>query len=232
MYKLDQMRDNLINLINNDQSDKWKSLVQSATDNYGNPSEFWKQIKRLQGAPSKQYKPLIDKYINDDSSDSDFGEEEIIEVSNPQDQANLFSTQWEKIYNIHNDNIFNNNNTRRIEAWHNEIADQLVPDTIINLDKLTPDHPLLRPIELDEIKLAIKTSKPHKAPGPSNITVYQLKCLPINLIKALKIIYEAMLAAKYYAKILLQINLIFFGKPNADITNPVNFRPISLLETI
>ena len=41
----------------------------------------------------------------------------------------------------------------------------LLPDSIINIDKLPPDHPLLQPIESIELKMAINFSKPNKAPG-------------------------------------------------------------------
>ena len=108
----------------------------------------------------------------------------------------------------------------------------LLPDNIINLDNLPPDHPLIRPIESIELKMAINFSKPNKAPGPSSVTVLQLKHLPVNFMKAIRNLYDAMLASKYLPNILLKINMLFFGKHNNDLTDPTNYRPISLLETI
>ena len=48
----------------------------------------------------------------------------------------------------------------------------------------------------------------------------------------LKHLYDVMLASKYFPKLLLLIKVIFFGKPHADATDPLNYSPISLIETI
>ena len=80
--------------------------------------------------------------------------------------------------------------------------------------------------------MAINFSKPNKGPGLSSVPVLQLKHLPVNLMRAIRNLYDAMLAFKYFPNILLTISMLFFGKQNSDLTDPTNYRPISLLETL
>ena len=206
--------------------------MKAAVDNYGNPAKFWKTVKQLQGLPSKNNKILTTSTVNDDSEDSDFGEIITDKITDPQEQANLMSTTWEKIYHPHSDNCFINRNTRRIQNWYDNMVPSLLPDNIIDFDKLPADHPLIRPIESIELEMAINFSKPNKASGPSSVTVLQLKHLPVNLMRAIINLYDAMLASKYFPNILLTINMLSFGEQKSDLTDPTNYRPISLLETL
>ena len=80
--------------------------------------------------------------------------------------------------------------------------------------------------------MAINFSKSNKGPGLSSITLLQLKHLPVNIMRAIRNLYDAMLASKYFPNVLLTINMLFFGKQNSDLTDPTNYRPISLLETL
>ena len=49
---------------------------------------------------------------------------------------------------------------------------------------------------------------------------------------ALKDIYDSMVASKYFPSILLKIRMVFHKKPNSDASDPLNYRPISLIETL
>ena len=229
---LSTLRDELVNLVIQDKNSKWEEIVKLATQKYGKPFEFWKSVKYLQGKPPKTKKPLISSYTVEDSEESDFGEEISEKITDPQQQANLISTSWETIYHPHRGEQFENENTTKIEQWYASIKDQLNPDAFINLNNLKEDHPLLRPVTTLEVAKAIQFTNPHKAPGLSSITAYQLKYLPANIRLGLKHLYDAMLASKYFPQLLLKIKMIFFGKPNADTTDPLNYRPISLIETI
>ena len=91
---------------------------------------------------------------------------------------------------------------------------------------------LIRLIESIELKMAINFSKPNKAQGSSSITVLQLKHLTVNIMRTIRNLYDAMLAPKYFPNMLLTINMLFFGKQDSDTTDPTNYRPISLLETL
>ena len=126
-----------------------------------------------------------------------------------------------------------NENTAKIEEWYTNIKDRLHSDTTVNLSNLKENHPLTRPISTMEVSKAIQFTNPNEAPGLSHITAYQLKYLPANIRMGLKHLYDAMLASKYFPKLLLLIKMIFFFfQPHADATDPLNYRPISLIETI
>ena len=200
--------------------------------NYGKPFEFWRDVKNLQGKPPKRIKPLKTSYIVEDSEDSDLGEEIIEKVTDPQQQADLISTNWETIYHPHRGDQFENENTAKIEEWYTNIKDQLNPDATVNLNNLKEDHPLTRPILTMKVSKAMQFANPNKAQGLSHITAYQLKHLPANVRMGLRHLYDAMLAFKYFPKLLLIIKMTFLGKPNTDATDPLNYRPISLIETI
>ena len=196
------------------------------------PFEFWRNVKNPQGKPPKKNKPLKISYIVEGSEDSDFGEEIIEKVTDPHHQADLISTNWKTIYHPHRGDQFENENTVKIKQWNTNIKDQLNPDAIVNPNYLKKDHPLTRPISAMEVNKAIQFTNPNKAPGLSHITAYQLKCLPANVRLGLRHLYDTVLASKYFPKLLLIIKIIFFGKPNTDATNPLNYRHTSLIETI
>ena len=102
---------------------------------------------------------------------------------------------------------------------------------MIDHGRLEPGHPLIRPIENNELQHALNSHKNTKAPGPSGIKAIQIKNLPLNIIQSLKDVYDSMLCTKYFPAILIKINMIFHSKQQ-DPTNPLNYRPISLLETL
>ena len=230
--KLHEMRKSLIELIESDKSKVWNNITDKAFDNYGQPSAFWKSIKNLQGLPPRSRKALTDKQIVDDSEDSSFGEEIDVQILDPQDQANFISQKWRDVYKPHEDARFVNDNTIRVENWFDHIMPELEHDLVVDLDKLIPDHPLLRPTELNEIKLSIKWTQSHKAPGPSRIKNLQLKHLPDNVILAVSNLFDAILATKYFPKLLLNLSMIFIEKPGTNWADPLNYRPISLLESL
>ena len=56
--------------------------------------------------------------------------------------------------------------------------------------------------------------------------------LPPNVKEAIVNVYDSILASFYYPKLLRIIKIIFLGKNEKDTSNPLNFRPISLIEII
>ena len=159
---LSHLRTALLVIITTHKTYIWEAVVKAVVDNYGNPAKFWKTVKQLQGLPFKNDKILTTPTVNDDSEDSDFGEILTDKITDPQEQANLVSTTWENIYHPHSDNCFINRNTRRIQNWYDNMVPSLLPDNIIDFDKLPPDHPLIRPIESIELKWLLTFPSPIK----------------------------------------------------------------------
>ena len=103
------------------------------------------------------------------------------------------------------------------------------PYLYADLERLDPTNYLTKPIENYQIKQIISKFK-DKSPGLSGIRKSILDQLPSVAIEKYKIIHNLALSMGYfplYYKIAL---LCLISKPNKDITNPLNYRPISLLE--
>ena len=54
--------------------------------------------------------------------------------------------------------------------------------------------------------------------------------LPPNVKEAIINVYDSILASFYYPKLLRLIKMIFLRKNEKDTSNPLNFRPILLIE--
>ena len=84
---------------------------------------------------------------------------------------------------------------------------------------------------MQELIIAIKSTR-NKAPGPTSIGIIQIKHLPKNCKQIILNIYNGILCTKYYQIILRNINMIFIDKHHKNPSNPLNYRPICLIETL
>ena len=227
-----QYLDEIIELIKNHKSKLWKELVRLAVECWGNPPKFWKKYRQLKGGTKNMNRSLTIREENDDSEDDDnYGEiyEEII--TNTDEQAKLMSNTWKNVFKENQDPHYDNENTNKINKWYEENIDKFQHEEIINTNTLQDDHPLLRPITIQELNIAIKSTQ-NKAPGPSNISIILIKNLPKNCRQIILNIHNGILCTKYYPTILMKIKMIFLNKPNKDPSNPLHYRPICLLESI
>ncbi len=85
-------------------------------------------------------------------------------------------------------------------------------------------------ISISELNRIINSFK-NNTPIESQINKVILQKLPASAISKLKRIYNHSLTIGYFPDELKTTLLKFIPKSNSDITNPVNFPPISLLET-
>ncbi|XP_047491289.1 uncharacterized protein LOC125040661 [Penaeus chinensis] len=105
------------------------------------------------------------------------------------------------------------------------------PEQIIHLDNLDDTCELRAPILLEEVKQIIMRF-PRKAPGSSQIGRDVLIQLPDNILRAMTYLYNTSLASGYYPSPFKTALVALIPKPNKDLTDPKNYRPISLLETL
>lgn len=222
---------NIISLTKSHLSNNWQSIVQLAVDNYGNPRKFWQSIKNLQGNSSPHPLYLVENTFHDDSESDNFDTFTTAHITDPLNQAKLMSKSWAKIFTPNSDQQFDNPHTRDIKAWYENIKPSLQPHLIIDKSNLIADHPLWRPITTTEI-LNCFTSTPNKAPGLSKISFFQLKNLPSNCIRIVENIYNSIISAKHIPSILENIKMIFLQKPFKHNSDPLNYRPICLIETL
>ena len=226
---LNLIRNQLITTITLEKTAIWDALVELAAQCYGEPAKFWKKVKTLLGNNNNPGVPLkpsnTNNNLNNPNQNSCF-------ILDPQQQAQVMSEEWSKVFQPNTGSAYKNKNTAFIKQWYNDNKQHFKPDTIINHNKLIPLHPLLRPVENSEIKFAIDKLNNNKAPGISTITAKQIKFLPSNFIKAFIDIFDSIIASKYFPKLLLHIKMIFISKPDSDPSDPLNYRPICLIEVI
>ena len=94
------------------------------------------------------------------------------------------------------------------------------------MNRLAPSFPT---ITLAEIREVVKSTK-QKSPGKSEITKAHIVNLPMNIITALRDIYNSALSLSYFPKIFKHGDIISLPKPNKSLHSHINYRPISLLE--
>ena len=112
------MKTNLITLIEDHKIEVWNDVIKTASDCYKMPHKFWSKINRIRGKKIPLNTYLTHTSVNDDSEDSDFGNESTVNIIEPQEQANLLSSIWSKIFTTNNDPEFNNSNTRKVYNWN------------------------------------------------------------------------------------------------------------------
>ena len=230
--KVNQYKHELLDLILNQNYTNWKEIVQIASDCHGQPEKFWKRIKHLQGNHKETTPILIKKTTNEeDSEDSDYGIEISEYLTNPQDQVELIRETWDNIYKTNTINEENSATTKKVYNWYRNNKDELQHLNIIDYNRLQEDHPILRPVEPEELNKIISKVK-DKAPGPDEIRSTIIKILPQNYRKTIIDIFNAILATKYWPTQSKVCKSTYIPKPGKDHKDPLNYRPIALLNII
>ena len=212
---LSYLRQHILHSLDIDRHIHWTQLVHRAeAHRKHNPREFWKHIKRLQGSnyTTFDYLRINNRYVTD-----------------PEEITATFQRHWQPIYTPHPPHA-------RAHTTINTVTDFLTnnhthtPEQHIRLANLH-DHILCDPITVGEVELLLKHVR-KKAPGSSGITYHLIHHLPPNTIKAITHLYNAQLASGYFPELFKTATATLIPKPNKDNSNPLNYRPISLLEIL
>lgn len=83
-----------------------------------------------------------------------------------------------------------------------------------------------------EIKHVIRRLKNNKAPGPDQIPNVLLKKLPLKAIVYITYIFNACLHLSYFPDSWKEAVVSAIPKPEKDLSKPVSYRPISLLDSL
>ncbi|ROT79003.1 putative tenascin-like [Penaeus vannamei] len=154
-----------------------------------------------------------------------------IQVSEPVDVIKNFRDHWQTVFYPHEPHPLFNEHFQSINTWSQEHRIETEPEPIIHMDRLDDTCELRAPILLEEIKQIIKRF-PRKAPGSSQIGRDALLHLPDNVLRAMTHLYNTSLASGYFPAPFKTAIVALIPKPNKDLTDPKNYRPISLLETL
>ena len=84
---------------------------------------------------------------------------------------------------------------------------------------------------MDDVKYSIESLK-DKCPGPSKLRKNHFLNLPNNILHNITHIFNSCLAVGYYPKQFKHAHIICIHKPGTEKHDPLNYRPISLLNTL
>lgn len=133
---------------------------------------------------------------------------------------------------LETENSFVETDTEIAEVLNNYFANQSnIEDSQADLPELAaPSYPLLQSIEITEndVKDAITSLKPNKAPGPNLVSPKLFKEAINEIAKPLKNLFKLSLMLKRFPDPWKRANLTAIHKKD-DPSKPSNYRPISLL---
>jgi hypothetical protein len=106
-------------------------------------------------------------------------------------------------------------------------TEQLVKDFLTQ-----PFTDRLRPTNHFEIGWLVRHLKPKSAPGLDGIQNIILEHLPQSAVKFIATIFNKSLALNYFPTQWKVAKLLMLPKPGKDLSSPLNYRPISLLNSL
>lgn len=218
-WDINILKRHIINSLQEDHNKHWHNIIkETETHRCPAPATFWRRIQKLQGQTKDNFDHLK---INN------------IKITDPEEVAESFRTHWERIFTPHPITPIRNiqQHIHNIEQHILTEQNNLQHDNIINLNNLNPADPLIAPFQYGEVKQALQTVR-RRAPGPDGNTHLALRALPPPTIEAITSLFNASLACGYLPKTFKTADIRLIPKPNKTLTDPSNYRPISLLSLL
>ena len=216
-WDLTYLRNHLLGSFEDDHKRHWQNLVKKAeNERVRTPREFWQLIRKLKGNNHPPFHHLTVNNIN---------------FSAPEEVIKIFKDHWEKVFYPHPPVPHTANHIELINTWSQVNRVEIAPSQTINFNNLDENNELIAPISFDEVKETLMRI-PRKAPGTSQIGHDVLQHLPNNLLLAITNLYNASLTIGYFPSSFKTALVALIPKPQKDLTDPNNYRPISLLETL
>ena len=199
-------------------NEKWAQIIDNLEIKYNEPKIFWNKIERLMGGTREG----LCQYIWGSNNEKLYKKEE---------QINRFKEVWEHIFEIteEENRDYDEDNERRVTEFLVRNKDRTEPYELADLGRLAGDNYLTAPVEIYDI-LAIIARMKNKAPGESGINKVILKNLPRMATERLAQIVNILLSMGYFSVKYKNGMMIFTQKENKDARDPLNYRPITLLE--
>ena len=159
-------------------------------------------------------------------------DENNIKLHEAEDKEKEFGSIWSNVFRISDEENqnFDHNHETMVTDYLNEHQQQTQPYPFADLSRLDPNNYLTKPVTRYDIISTIKDFKNNKAPGESGINKILLIQLPNSAIDRLKDIVNLSISMGYFSIVLKNGIIILIPKPGKDPKNPINYRPITLLE--
>ena len=198
-------------------NEMWSAKISKLQETYRDPKEFWAEVRRMMGGGQAEAPYIIN---NAGEKLHTNGEKEL-----------EFQYIWKNIFRINpQDNVlFDITHENYINNYLNIHEFEITPFEKTDCDRLDNDNYLIRPVTNNDIKQTIKDFK-HKAPGQSGINKILLLNIPEIAITKYRDILNATISMGYFPIVLKNGIIVLIPKPNKEATNPLNYRPITLLE--
>ena len=196
--------------------ENWSTKMGTLQKTYKNPKEFWKTIKRLKGN-----KTDISPYLLHNNT----------KVYDEEKKGKIFREIWSDIFHISPEEnaTFDAHTEEQVNSFITDNENIFQPHRTANLDRLYDRIGLIAKITIQEVKSTIKTLK-NNTPGVSKINKMILNNIPDEALKVYTDLLNLSLSLGYFPKKFKQATIKLIPKQNKPTTNPINYRPISLLE--
>jgi len=195
----------------------WEDKINYISDNSKNSKDFWNKIKILKGKNTTNI-----KYMKDKDGNKYFTDKE---------KCNLMEKTWKDVFRItdEEENNFDKNHSEHIDRYININNNRVKSYPTVDINRINTENYHTREITLEEIKTFIKRSK-KKTPGSTKINKVILEKCTEKTLEQLKNIFNACLSVGYFPNCFKEATIKFIPKKDKNLTNPINYRPISLLE--
>ena len=195
----------------------WEDKIKHISENSKNSKDFWNKIKVLKGKSTNHT-----NYLKDEEGKQYFSDKE---------KCNLMEKTWRNVFRIteEEDNSFDKNHSEHIDRYINIYKNRIKPFPTVNTSRLNTESNSTRVITVEEIKMFIRHTK-KKAPGSTKINKIILENCTEKALEQLKNIFNASYSAGYFPDCFKEAIIKFIPKKDKAHTNPINYRPISLLE--
>ncbi len=195
----------------------WEEQIKRVIDSSKDTKIFWNRIKTLKGSNS-----VHTNYMRDEDKRKYYTNKE---------KCRLMERTWKDIFRISEEEeiLFDEEHSHHIDTYINAQRQRTTPFPYVNLDRLNNDTIYTRKIEKTEIQKYLRGCN-KKAPGESKISKLILGNITEKAMEQLINIYNACLSIGYFPKTFKKAIIKFIPKGNKPPTDPLNHRPISLLE--
>ena len=195
----------------------WEDKIKYISENNKNSKDFWNKIKILKGKTTTQT-----NYLKDEEGNKYYSDKE---------KCHLMEKTWKNVFRItqEEENHFDKNHSDHIDRYINIYNNRIKPYPTASNNRLNSDNNHTREITLEEIKMFIRLTK-KKTPGTTKINKTILENCTEKTLEQLKNIFNACYSAGYFPNCFKEAVIKFIPKKDKAPTNPINYRPISLLE--
>ena len=195
----------------------WEDKINYISKNCKNSKDFWSKIKILKGKTTTNI-----NYMKDKDGNKYFTDKE---------KCDLMEKTWKDVFRIteEEDNNFDKQHSEHIDRYININNNRIKSFPSVNTNRINTDNFHTREITVDEIKTLISKAK-KKTPGSTKINKVILEKCTAKTLEQLKDIFNACFSIGYFPNCFKEAIIKFIPKKDKTLTDPINYRPISLLE--